>query len=196
MERITQRIAFGKNEKNEFKNKYSTKALATMALFTAILCVSAYISIALPNGTHITFLNFMITLTALVFSASQSFMSVLVWLLLGCVGVPVFVAGNAGFGYLFSAWGGYSIAFIFVAIFLPMFIGKKYHRIRASFFAILSVIFVDLFGMFQLMFVQGLSFAQAVVPGFLSFIFLDLVKAVVAAWAAPALRMVVAESCE
>ncbi len=183
----------GENEKNDIGNKYSTKELATMALFTAFLCVSAYISIALPNGTHITFLNFMITLIALVFPVSQSFMIVLVWLLLGCVGVPVFIAGNAGLGYLFTAWGGYSIAFVFVSIFLPPLTGKKYHRVRAAFFAVLSVIFVDLFGMFQLMYVQGLSIAQAVIPGFFSFIFLDVVKAVTAAWVAPAFRNVIAD---
>ena len=194
MGRVVRKLATVKeDEKNELKNKYSTKTLVTMALFTAILCVSAYISLTLPNGSHITFLNFIVTLIALVFPVSQSFMIVLVWMLLGCVGVPVFIGGNAGIGYLFGALGGYSIAFIFVSILLPTLFRKKYNRIRAAIFAVLSVIFVDFVGMLQLMYVQELSFAQAIIPGFLSFIVLDLVKAVAAAWVAPAFRNVIAE---
>ena len=191
MWRIAHKLIIGNDEKNELKNRYSTKTLVTMALFTAVLCVSAYISLTLPNGSHITFLNFIVTLIALVFPMSQSFMIVLVWMLLGCVGVPVFIGGNAGIGYLFGALGGYSIAFLFVSILLPPLFRKKYSRIRGTVFAVLSVIFVDLAGMAQLMYVQELSFAQAIIPGFLSFIFLDIVKAVAAAWVAPAFRNVI-----
>lgn len=177
--------------KSEMKHKYSTKEIVTMALFASVLCVSAYISITLPNGSHITFLNFMVTLIALVFPVGQSFLIILVWMLLGAIGIPVFIGGNAGIGYLFSAFGGYSLAFLVVSILLPLFCEENYHRIRATVFAVLSVIFVDIAGMLQLMFVQELSFEKAVVPGFLSFIVLDLIKAVVAAQIAPAFRNVV-----
>ena len=81
------------------KSKFSTYSIVMMALFAAILCVSAYISIPLPNGTHITLLNFVITLIALVFPLAESFFIGLIWMLLGLVGVPVFVGGQAGPGY-------------------------------------------------------------------------------------------------
>jgi hypothetical protein len=80
------------------KSKFSTYSIVMMALFAAILCVSAYISIPLPNGTHITLLNFVITLIALVFPLAESFFIGLIWMLLGLVGVPVFVGGQAGPG--------------------------------------------------------------------------------------------------
>ena len=95
------------------KSKFSTYSIVMMALFAAILCVSAYISIPLPNGTHITLLNFVITLIALVFPLAESFFIGLIWMLLGLVGVPVFVGGQAGPGYLFGTYGGFSFAFIF-----------------------------------------------------------------------------------
>ena len=88
------------------KSKFSTYSIVMMALFAAILCVSAYISIPLPNGTHITLLNFVITLIALVFPLAESFFIGLIWMLLGLVGVPVFVGGQAGPGYLFGTYGG------------------------------------------------------------------------------------------
>ena len=92
------------------KSKFSTYSIVMMALFAAILCVSAYISIPLPNGTHITLLNFVITLIALVFPLAESFFIGLIWMLLGLVGVPVFVGGQAGPGYLFGTYGGFSFA--------------------------------------------------------------------------------------
>ncbi len=81
--------------------KFTTQRLALMAMFAAILCISAYISVPLPlTGYHVTFLNFVITLIALVFPLEQSLLISIVWLLLGAVGVPVFIGGNAGIGYL------------------------------------------------------------------------------------------------
>ena len=183
-------------EKERSNPLFSTKSLVTMALFAAVLCVSAYISVALPNGMHVTFLNFVSTLIALVFPWQQSFLIVLVWILMGSVGIPVFIGGNAGIGYLLSALGGYTLAFLAVSFFVPLLCGKKYNRIRYTIIAVLSVIFVDVAGMLQLMFLQGLTLKQAIIPGFLSFIVLDLIKAVVAAQIAPAFRNVIASIAE
>ena len=65
------------------KTTFTTQNLVLMALFAAVLCVSAYISIPLPNGSHITALNFVVTLIGLVFAVEQSFFISLVWLLHG-----------------------------------------------------------------------------------------------------------------
>ena len=62
------------------KTTFTTQNLVLMALFAAVLCVSAYISIPLPNGSHITALNFVVTLIGLVFAVEQSFFISLVWL--------------------------------------------------------------------------------------------------------------------
>ncbi len=179
------------NQTDTKKKTFTTQNLVTMAMFAAILCISAYLSIPLPNGSHITLLNFTITLIALLFPVSQSFCIVLVWLLLGSVGVPVFIGGNAGFGYLLGNYGGYSFAFLLVAILIPLLSGKKYNRIRATIVAIFSVILVDLIGMFQWMILGHLSLTEAFIAGFVSFIGLDLVKAVIAAQIVPAFRLVI-----
>ena len=94
------------NSITKTKNTFATQNLVLMALFAAVLCVSAYISIPLPNGSHITALNFVVTLIGLVFALEQSFLISLVWLLLGAVGVPVFIGGQGGIGYLFGQYGG------------------------------------------------------------------------------------------
>lgn len=173
--------------------KIATKSLVTMALFAGMLCVSAYISVPLPNGSHITFLNFMVMLIAFLFPATESGLIVLVWLLLGAVGLPVFIGGSAGLGYLISPYGGYSFAFLIVAILIPLLRGKEYHRIRVTAVAIASVIFVDLFGAAWWMLLGHLGAKEAFVLGFLPFIVLDLVKAVVVAQIVPAFRRIVVD---
>lgn len=173
------------------KSKFSTYSIVMMALFAAILCVSAYISIPLPNGTHITLLNFVITLIALVFPLAESFFIGLIWMLLGLVGVPVFVGGQAGPGYLFGTYGDFSFAFIFIAILIPIFRGKKYNRIRYTIVAMLSAVLVDAVGSLWIMIASGCSIKAAFVAGFLPFIALDLVKAVVAAQIVPAFRKLI-----
>ena len=98
-------------EKNMVSEKtFTSKALVIKALFAAVLCVSAYISIPLPTGAHITFLNFIVLLIALVFPWQDSLVITLLWLVLGAIGIPVFIGGNAGIGYLLSGWGGYSFS--------------------------------------------------------------------------------------
>lgn len=180
-------------EVTETKNKpkFTTYSLVLMALFAAVLCVSAYISIPLPNGSHITLLNFVVTLISLIFPLSEAFFIVLVWMLLGLCGVPVFIAGNAGPGYLFGQYGGFAFSFILVAILVPLFRGAKYNRIRYTIVSVISVCLVDVIGSFWIMFMSGCSIKTAFVVGFLPFIVLDLIKAVVAAQIVPPFRKLI-----
>ena len=163
--------------------RFTTQRLALMAMFAAILCVSAYISVPLPfTGYHVTFLNFIITLIALVFPLEQSLLISIVWLLL--------IGGNAGIGYLMGPLGGYTIAFILVALLLPLLRGAKYNRIRFTVVSVASVIFVDLFGMVWLKLMNHMPWKTAWFAGFFSFIILDLVKAVVVAQIVPAFHKI------
>lgn len=178
------------NSITKTKNTFATQNLVLMALFAAVLCVSAYISIPLPNGTHITALNFVVTLIGLVFALEQSFLISLVWLLLGAVGVPVFIGGQGGIGYLFGQYGGYSFAFVIIAILLPIFCKREYNRISFTIAAIISAVFVDVFGSIWIMIIGGINLKAAFIAGFLPFIVLDTIKAIVAAQIAPVFRRI------
>lgn len=177
------------NTKNELL--FSTKSMVEMSMFTALLCVSAYISVPLPNGSHIAFLNFVAALIALLFPCRQSFCIILIWMLLGIVGLPVFVSGQSGMGYLLSPWGGYNFAFLVMSILLPLIRGKKYNRIRYTVVSIFSVILVNLIGTLWLMTLNHISFFGAFMIGFVPFIPLDVIKAVIVAQIIPSFRRIV-----
>ena len=168
----------------------STRSLVIMAMFAAVLCVSAYISIPLPNGSHITALNFIVTIIALTFPLEQSALILIIWTLLGLVGVPVFIGGNAGAGYLFGPLGGFSFAFILIAILVPLIRGQKYNRIIYTIVAIASAVLVDLVGSLWLMVAADMTLKAALLAGFAPFIVLDIVKAVIAAQIAPQFKKI------
>lgn len=173
------------------KSTHSAQSLVTIALMAAVLCVSAYISIPLPNGSHITALNFIVMLVALVFSIRESFLINLIWFLLGLLGLPVLIGGASGIGYVLGPWGGYSISFLIVAALVPLLCTRKYNRVLYTIIAILSAAFVDLFGSIWMMVVSDIALVPALVAGFLPFIVLDVVKAVIAAQIVPQIRKIV-----
>lgn len=171
---------------------FQTRSLVMIALFAAILCVSAYISIPLPTGSHITFLNFFILLIALVFPVRQSFFISFIWLLLGIVGVPVFIGGNAGISYITGGWGGYSIAFVLITVLVPVLRSREYRRIYYTILAIGAAILIDILGAGWLMFLTDISIKQAFLTGVLPFLPLDTIKAIVAAQIVPQFKRVTA----
>ena len=162
------------------KPAFTTQSLVMMAIFAAILCISAYISIPIPvpGAPHITLLNFVILLIALLFPLQQSFFIILVWMLLGVVGLPVFIGGDTA-------------TFILVAVILPLIRGKKYNRIRYTLSAIAGALIIDILGMFWLMAQNHLNLQSAFLIGFVPFIPLDLVKSIVAAQIVPAFKNII-----
>lgn len=169
------------------KKPFTTVELVMMAMFTAILCVSAYLSIPtpLPNAAHITLLNFMIFLIALVFDLKDSTIIVALWMILGAIGVPVFIGGGSGLGYLFGVFGGYTFSFLIASIVMGLIKGKKYNRLTYTLIAVLGAVIIDVIGMIWWKFNGNLGWKTAFLSGFVAFIPLDLVKAVVAAQLVP-----------
>jgi len=179
--------------KKAMSQKLTTHSIVIIALFVALLCVSAYISIPLFPLTagRITLQNFVVLLIAFILPFNQSVLTLLAWLLLGSAGIPVFIGGSAGISYIASGWGGYSIAFVLIAAMIPLLRGRKYKRTSYTILAIFAAVFIDIFGALWLMCLTGLSVRQAILTGFLPFIPLDTIKAVIAVQAVPRFRQIV-----
>lgn len=180
------------------KKPFTTLELVMMAMFTAILCGSAYLSIPtpLPGGAKITMLNFMIILIALVFRMRDAVIIIALWMLLGAIGIPVYIGGRVGIGYLFGPFGGYAVSFIVVAVVTGLIKGKKYNRIWYTVVAVIGVVITDLIGMVWWKAIGTgdsalASWKAAFLAGFIAFIPLDLVKAVVAAQLVPLFKRII-----
>lgn len=98
-----------------------------IALFAAIISVCSIISI--PVGSvSITFQILGICLAVGFLGLSKGTISVLIYILLGLIGIPVFSGGTSGFAKLVSPTGGYIVGFIFTAMIIGLsikFFGRR-----------------------------------------------------------------------
>lgn len=170
-----------KNHRGASVNK--TAEMTKMALMVAMNCVSAYIIIPLPFSlSPLALQTLIVNLTGYVLNAKQAFMTMLVYLLVGLAGVPVFTGGSAGPGKLFGPTGGYIIGFLFTAVFLAYFKGEKYSFKRYALLGcVIGIPLIYVFGVVQLKLITGMGWDKAIMTGALPFIPLDIVKCLAAA---------------
>lgn len=171
------------NKNHRGANVSKTAEMTKMALMVAMNCVSAYIIIPLPFSLSPLALQTMIVnLTGYVLNAKQAFMTMLVYLLVGLAGVPVFTGGSAGPGKLFGPTGGYIIGFLVTAVFLAYFKGEKYNFKRYALLGcVIGIPLIYVFGVVQLKLITGMGWDKAIMTGALPFIPLDIVKCLAAA---------------
>ena len=163
-----------------------TKTLTLCAIFAAILCVCSVVTI--PIGpVPITLGLFGIMLTAVILGAKKGAISVLVFILLGAVGLPVFSGFKGGVGVLLGPTGGYIWSYIIVALFIGRFAAKEYDN---KWFAILRIFVVCLIGIVicyalgtvQFMIVRKMDFVKSLSLCVIPFIPFDICKAAVSAY--------------
>lgn len=89
--------------------------MALCSLFTAVLAICAWISVPMGDSV-ITLQTFGIFLTLGLLGGRRGSVTILVYLLLGTIGVPVFSAFRGGFGALLGTTGGYIFGFMLTAL--------------------------------------------------------------------------------
>ena len=145
------------------KPKLSTRELTKTALCVALLCISSYISFPIPfTPIVITAQTLVVSLIGLILNPMESFLSTLVFMLLGCVGLPVFSGGTAGIAKLFGPTGGFIIGFLAAAPLISFTRGKKVNPIRYFLSTVLiGMIVIDLCGTLMFSIQQQVAAAQS-----------------------------------
>ncbi|MCD7723769.1 MAG: biotin transporter BioY [Clostridiales bacterium] len=111
------------NEKGEKvkKHRVKTQDIVYIGIFAALTAVCSWISI--PLTVPITLQTMGVCITAGLLGTKRGTLAVLVYILLGIVGIPVFSGFKAGAGVLLGSTGGYIIGFIFTALIVGLFTG-------------------------------------------------------------------------
>ena len=100
--------------------------MAYIGLFAVVIAICSWISI--PTVVPFTLQTFAVFLAVAVLGGKRGTLSVIVYVLLGAVGLPVFSGFKGGIGVLLNTTGGYIIGFIFSALLMWAFekaFGKK-----------------------------------------------------------------------
>lgn len=93
------------------KSSMSIRDICFISIFAAIIAVCAQISIPMPVGVPFTLQTFAVPLAGIILGTKRGTLSVIVYVMLGIIGIPVFSGFRGGFAVLFGATGGYIISF-------------------------------------------------------------------------------------
>lgn len=105
------------------KQLSTVRNTATVALLAAIICLLAPLS--LPAGViPVSLASFAIYITASCVKTKYSVGAVIVYILLGAFGLPVFSAFTGGFHRIAGITGGYIIGYIPCALIIGLLVGK------------------------------------------------------------------------
>ena len=106
--------------------RLTAKDLSYIAMGVALIAVCSWISIPLP--VPITLQTFAICLITAVLGLRLGLWAVVVYILLGAAGLPVFSGFRSGIGTLLGTTGGYIIGFIFTALVVGLGV-KRFGRL-------------------------------------------------------------------
>lgn len=111
---------------SNLKAKTTTTDIVFISLAAALMAICSWISV--PLTIPVTLQTFAVFTAVGLLGLKRGTLAVLVYILLGAIGVPVFAGFTGGFGILIGSTGGYIIGFIFSALVVGLitkFFGKK-----------------------------------------------------------------------
>ena len=94
--------------------KMRTVDMAYIAIFAVLIAICSWISV--PATVPFTLQTFGVFLAVGVLGGKRGTLAVLIYILLGCVGLPVFAGFTGGLGILLGSTGGYIVGFLFTAL--------------------------------------------------------------------------------
>lgn len=132
--------------------KFSLKEMILCGMFAALMAIISQMSIPMPTGVPITIQLFIIALTGSVLGSRLGFMSALVYILVGAVGLPVFANFHGGMHRLLGVTGGYLWSYPLMAALCgisPKTASKTKGLMIQLFFAVLGFILSESLGGLQ-----------------------------------------------
>lgn len=153
-----------------------TKKIAYCAIFVALTAILSQIAIPIgPIPINLALIS--VYMSGIMLGGFYGALSMVIYILLGVIGIPVFVGFQGGAGAIVGATGGFIVAYIFVSLFVG--IGAKFFKDKMIFILlclIISTALLYLLGALWYMQFSAASFYQAIIICVVPFIFGDIIK--------------------
>jgi biotin transport system substrate-specific component len=167
-------------------NRKKLYDITLVALFSAIIVICSLISV--PSAIPFTLQTFAVFLSLCVLGAEKGILSIVIYIILGLVGLPVFSGFNSGLGALLNVTGGYISGFVFSGFtfwaFTALLKIKNTEILKAvASFAGLLICYIFGTGWYILMFMNSgekISIASGVTACVVPFIIPDILKILLA----------------
>lgn len=172
----------GKLSMTSEKTLLTAKQMSLTALMTAVICILAPWSLNLYfSPVPISLGSMAIYFVLYVLGLKLGTVSVILYILLGLVGLPVFTNFTGGAAKLLGPTGGYIVGYIFLALICGFFLEKFPGRLSlhiAGF--LLGTLALYLFGTIWLKLQMNLTFPAALMAGVVPYIPFDIIKLILA----------------
>lgn len=167
----------------------NTRNIMLMGLFVALMIISSYIVI--PIGpVPITLQTFVVLLSGILLGPKMGPLSIIAWIILGCVGLPVFNQGQGGAVMLVGPTSGFLVSFVVMAWLVGYCTEKNtnnsvWYMAGAMILAVIICYILGLIG-FKLSFAyflhKPMSWSKGFILAVAPFLPFDIIKAVLAAF--------------
>ena len=157
----------------QFQSLYTLHRLVWTALLAALIAVGSYLHLSI-GPVPISFQTLFVLLSGFILGMSGGIISVVLYILAGILGLPVFAGGTAGLGHLLGPTGGYILGFLGAAFITGL--SKYFSRssltswTRGLFSALLGLIPIYALGLPWLKLTLDLNWIKALSIGLLPFL--------------------------
>ncbi len=156
-------------------------------MMTAVIAVLSQIAIPLPSGVPITLQTFAVALSGYILGGSLAALSVLVYILLGAAGLPVFANFRAGIGVVFGVTGGFLWGFIIFAALCGAAYACK-NKYLAALLSLSGLLLCHFIGVVQFSLVTHTGLWQAALIASMPYLLKDALSALAAYFIASAVK--------
>ena len=171
--------------KENIKTKIKISDLVMIALFAAITAALSQISIPTPTNVPITLQTFAVALCGYCLGAKKGTAAILVYILLGVVGVPVFAGFSGGIASIASFAGGFIYGFLPFAFLSGISVNNKALRIGLG---IVGLVVLHFFGVLHYSLLTSNSFIVSFWMVSAPFLIKDVISVVLAYFASLAVN--------
>lgn len=165
------------------------RSMVYASLFGALTAIGAFIVVPM-QPVPFTLQTFFTGLSGALLGGRAGALSQVVYVIIGCIGLPVFAGGKAGLGVLFGPTGGYLIGFIAGAYVIGKIVEARAKAgiLWTAMAILVGDVFIYTIGTFQLSIIAHFSPLKAILVGVVPFILPELLKLLAATILASKIR--------
>ncbi len=158
------------------------RVIVYTALFTALITIGGYLSFPIPfSPMPIVLSDLFVMLAGFFLGSTTGLSSVVLWIFLGTIGLPVFAGGKAGVAVLVGPTAGFLLGYMACAFVVGFISTRGKASILKDFVALITgIVLMYAFGVPGLKLVLGLTWGKALAAGLIPFIPGTVIKMIVA----------------
>jgi len=159
------------------KPKIKTADLVMIALFAAITAVLSQIAIPMPTNVPVTLQTFAVALCGFCLGSKKGTAAILVYILLGMVGVPVFTGFKGGIACIVSFTGGFIYGFLPFAFLSGLPVKNKIVKVLLS---VAGLLVLHFFGVLHYALLTSNGFIESFLLVSMPYLVKDIISVVLA----------------